>query len=261
MPIDARPCPACRKAVGRHAGFCASCGRDLRAGAFTPLATHASPLVAHSTEPASAYSAELSRVGWLFGLLLASSLILGWTSRDAPGPWPGTVVTAIDALVIFMFAVWRYREMRLLLQVRMPEVDRVFEVAMIAAGLVLAMSAYFTVLQHMGVPMTKAGAVFLRTGWPSWAMYLQVSVMPAIFEELAFRGVIQQSLGTIFRERDASLIQAALFSAMHLSPIVFPSHFLMGLCFGYLRMRTKSLYPGMLLHGTWNALMLWQELR
>jgi len=33
----------------------------------------------------------------------------------------------------------------------------------------------------------------------------------------------------------------------------------MGLCFGYLRTRSRSLYPGMLLHAAWNAFVLMAE--
>jgi len=44
-----------------------------------------------------------------------------------------------------------------------------------------------------------------------------------------------------------------------LAPLAFPSHFLMGLCFGYLRTRSRSLYPGMLLHAAWNAFVLMAE--
>jgi len=86
-----------------------------------------------------------------------------------------------------------------------------------------------------------------------------VSAMPAVFEELAFRGVIQTALESVLDRREAWLIQGALFSVLHLTPLSFPSHFLMGLCFGYLRTRSRSLYPGMLLHATWNALVLMAE--
>ena len=109
---------------------------------------------------------------------------------------------------------------------------------------------------HKGVEF--AGLV--QAGWPAWTGFVLVSVMPAIFEELAFRGVIQSSLERVFNARDAWLIQAALFSLLHLSPLVFPSHFAMGLAFGWIRMRSRSLYPAMLLHGAWNALVVFQEL-
>ena len=36
--------------------------------------------------------------------------------------------------------------------------------------------------------------------------------------------------------------------------------FLRGLCFGHMRLRSGSLYPGMCLHAAWNALVIWQEL-
>ena len=91
-------------------------------------------------------------------------------------------------------------------------------------------------------------------------MFLGVSVMPAVFEELAFRGVIQSSLEHVFTGVEAWLIQGALFSVLHLFPIMFPSHFLMGLWLGWLRRRSGSVYPGMLMHGLWNALVLAHEL-
>ena len=112
----------------------------------------------------------------------------------------------------------------------------------------------------LGVPVASMTTTFTRAGWPLWAMFLLLSVMPAVFEELAFRGVIQSALERILNARDAWLIQAALFSVLHLSPLMFPSHFLMGLCFGYMRRRSRSIYPGMLLHACWNALVVLKEL-
>lgn len=40
----------------------------------------------------------------------------------------------------------------------------------------------------------------------------------------------------------------------------FHSHFLLGLWFGWLRLRTGSLYPGMLAPALWNAGVLAREL-
>jgi membrane protease YdiL (CAAX protease family) len=72
--------------------------------------------------------------------------------------------------------------------------------------------------------------------------------MPAVIEEVTFRGVIQTSPEHVVNRRGTWLIQAALLSILHLLPAIFLSHFAMGLCFGILRNRSKSLYPGMLLH-------------
>ena len=55
-------------------------------------------------------------------------------------------------------------------------------------------------------------------------------------------------------------MQAALFSMLHLGVAIFPSHFVIGLVLGVLRRRTRSLYPGMAVHLTWNAAVVWAEL-
>lgn len=108
--------------------------------------------------------------------------------------------------------------------------------------------------------MAEMTTGFRKYGWGVPVMVVLVSVMPALFEELAFRGVIQSNLENIFGPREALIIQAALFSVLHLSPLVFPSHFVMGLFFGWIRIRTRSLYPGMAIHAIWNGLMLFEEL-
>jgi len=94
--------------------------------------------------------------------------------------------------------------------------------------------------------LTKRGS---RSPERPWAMRA-----PAIVEEVAFRGSVQGSLEQVFSRRDA------LFGLLHLLPLVFPSHVLMGLCFGFLRNRSKSLYPGMLVHGGWNAWVIYSEI-
>jgi len=42
--------------------------------------------------------------------------------------------------------------------------------------------------------------------------------------------------------------------------VIFPTHFAMGLIFRWLRMRTGSLLPGMVLHGSWSAVIILLEL-
>ena len=140
----------------------------------------------------------------------------------------------------------------------LPRVDgrTVLELVLASLGFTLVLSAYFALLKYMGVPTVDFIRSYQKANWPVWSMFVLVSVVPAVVEELAFRGVIQSSLEQVGSGLEAWLIQAALFSVLHLSPIIFPSHFVMGLWFGWLRRRTQSLYPGMLMHGLWNAMVL-----
>ena len=199
-------------------------------------------------------------VAALFGLLLATSLAVGLMSRADPSPWPLVAMIAIDALIVLVAAGLRWRKLLFLFKLHPIDTLRGLEILATSVAFILVMSVYFKFLQRLGVPFSQATETLAQAGWPLWSMLVLVSLMPAIIEELAFRGVIQSSLERIFNARDAWLIQAALFSLLHLSPIVFPSHFVMGLCFGLIRMRSRSLYPSILLHAAWNALVVFQEL-
>jgi membrane protease YdiL (CAAX protease family) len=249
-------CAGCQRRLRAGTLFCPGCGQGLDGSAPAPARRDDGAVRARLADHAQ----ELKRVGWLFGLLLAMSLLLGLVARGGDSPWPTVVVSAIDALIVVAFAATRWRKLLFLFRLHPIGARRWLEILAAAAAFLLAMWLWFGFLERLGVPFSTSTGDMARAGWPVWSMLLLVSVMPAVFEELAFRGVIQSSLERVFNARDAWLIQAALFSALHLSPIVFPSHFAMGLAFGLIRMRSRSLYPGMLLHGAWNALVVLQEL-
>jgi membrane protease YdiL (CAAX protease family) len=202
------------------------------------------------------YWREIKRVGWLFGLLLLSSFLLGMASRLDSSPWPEAITSAVDAALVFGFMISRFRTLAPLLM--FPRVDgrATLELVLASLGFALLLGGYFALLKHMGVPTVDYIRGYEKAHWPMWSMFALVSVVPAVVEELAFRGVIQSSLEQVGSGLEAWLIQAALFSVLHLSPIIFPSHFLMGLWFGWLRRRTQSVYPGMVMHGLWNAMVL-----
>jgi membrane protease YdiL (CAAX protease family) len=130
-----------------------------------------------------------------------------------------------------------------------------------AAGACTAvLVGYFALFETAGVPMLQLTEEYTEAHWPAWSMFVLISGMPALFEELAFRGVIHCTLERVLSKHEALIIQAALFSIVHLSPVIFLSHFLMGFYFGWLRNQTRSLYPSMLAHACWNAYWVADEL-
>lgn len=253
---DAPHCPVCQQALRIDAHFCAHCGQTLTDFVIPPERPAVIPA---ATRFASHWSA-IKRVGWLFGLLLFSFFLLGTVGRGNSSPWSETITSIIDALIVLAFAGRRYRDLRPLLA--FPRLTRRLALELFAVALIfiVGVNAYFASIQYLGTPIAHVAAAYQKSGWPVWSMFVLVSIMPAVFEELAFRGVIQTALENVFNQREAWLIQAALFSILHLSPIIFPSHFLMGLCLGLMRLRSQSLYPGMILHALWNAFVLSEEL-
>ncbi len=85
-----------------------------------------------------------------------------------------------------------------------------------------------------------------------WALLL-IGVFPAIFEELAFRGMLQGRLMAILGHKEGLLATATVFALAHGMTFGLPFHFIGGLYLCYLRDRSGSLWPGALLHFLYNA--------
>jgi uncharacterized protein len=260
-PLDLGFCPSCHRVWRPAARFCTHCGYSsggLARGAPAPVGEPSAGFVDARFQ---VHWARLQRIGTLFVLLLASSFLLGLVARGDHSPWPLVIMSVIDALVVATFALMEFEELKPWL--RAPRLDGaiVLQVLLAVGAFVAAISAYFKLFDWAGGTTLKFTDRFLDAHWPVWSVYLLISLAPAIVEEITFRGVIQSSLERMFSGRDAWLIQGALFGLLHLSPFMFPSHFLMGLCFGFIRNRTKSLYPSMLVHGSWNAWIIFSEMR
>ena len=82
-----------------------------------------------------------------------------------------------------------------------------------------------------------------------------VVLLAPLVEELTYRGLGFRLLEP-FGVAVAVVGTAALFAADHGLVEGFPALFLFGLGVALVRLRTGSIYPGMVLHGTFNALAL-----
>jgi membrane protease YdiL (CAAX protease family) len=90
-----------------------------------------------------------------------------------------------------------------------------------------------------------------------WAMILNllmIAVLPAIGEELIFRGVFQKNLSKLFRSGHLAIwVTAFLFSAIHLQFFGFVPRFILGLVFGYLFFWSGTLWLPVIAHFVNNA--------
>ena len=87
---------------------------------------------------------------------------------------------------------------------------------------------------------------------------LVLVILPAVGEELVFRGSLQPLLGRILgRPHAAVWVSALIFSAIHGQWLGFVPRCLLGALFGYLALWTGSLWPSVLAHLSNNLLSLW----
>ena len=86
---------------------------------------------------------------------------------------------------------------------------------------------------------------------------LLFGVLPAVCEELFFRGFVLSGLSSAVRGRGASVravvLTSALFAVFHIFPEKWLPTFLMGLLLGFLAVSTGSIWPGMLAHAANNS--------
>jgi ABC-2 type transport system permease protein/sodium transport system permease protein len=93
---------------------------------------------------------------------------------------------------------------------------------------------------------------------PLGLLLLTLAIVPAIFEELCFRGFLFGALRTRLTGPLTIIASALLFGIFHefLSPgRLLPSTFL-GLVLGWVRWRSNSIWPGIVLHAMNNGLLL-----
>jgi sodium transport system permease protein len=86
---------------------------------------------------------------------------------------------------------------------------------------------------------------------------LLFAAVPAVCEELAFRGFILTGLERGHRTRSAILLSALLFGFMHVLVSLFQQLFnatLLGLVLGLLAVRSRSILPGIVFHFINNSL-------
>jgi membrane protease YdiL (CAAX protease family) len=126
-------------------------------------------------------------------------------------------------------------------------------VAMLLPLLVLGMSAAMGLLTDW-FPMSPAEqAMFERLGSDSLPSLLTGCVMAPILEEMLFRGVFLRSFLVQYERRGAIVLSALLFGLAHMNLYQFVVGFALGLVTGWLYERTRSLWPTIVLHASYNV--------
>ncbi len=111
-------------------------------------------------------------------------------------------------------------------------------------------------LEDNATELTKSLTQFTSPGRLLVAL-LVVAVVPAIAEELVFRGVFQPNVQRWFKSRYVGIwLTAATFSAVHFQFFGFVPRFLLGLVLGYLYEWSGNILVPMAAHFTQNAFQL-----
>src|SRR5438105_1932386 len=93
-------------------------------------------------------------------------------------------------------------------------------------------------------------------GMPQWQLLLYIAVLPAICEELAFRGMLLSGLRRKFRPVALIIGIGLIFGLFHVTLYRIAPTAALGMILTAIALMTGSVFPGMLLHAGNNALTL-----
>jgi len=113
-----------------------------------------------------------------------------------------------------------------------------------------------TQLTRSGIVPAFFDSLYDAAVWDSFDIVLSFVVIGPIVEEITIRGLV---LGALLRRYSAStavVFSAFAFACLHFSPYQFLGPLAIGLLFGWLRVRCRSLWPGLIGHVMFNAIVI-----
>jgi len=168
----------------------------------------------------------------------------------------------LNLVVVFFgascFLIWRYRlNWREALALRAPRPGVWLAVLCGVPGGLLTAIGLFQ-LFNLVVPispemMEQFNQSVLPTNVPRAQLLIFLTVFPAIFEEITFRGVLLHGLRRRFHPALVAVVVGLIFGAFHMALFRFAPTAFLGILLAAVTMLSGSLYPAMLWHCLSNA--------
>lgn len=99
----------------------------------------------------------------------------------------------------------------------------------------------------IGIDLAAATITIPSSPAAIFLFIVNTTIIPAFFEEMAFRGVVMQTLRR-FGDGFALITSSLLFALIHANFAQTPNAIIMGLVMGYFTMLTGSLWPAIAIH-------------
>jgi sodium transport system permease protein len=166
------------------------------------------------------------------------------------------IAVMVGASILMM---WRYRlDPREVLSLK-PVKPAVWIAIFFAipAGYITAIGIFRVVNMIIPAPqqlLERFSEDVIPKGMPSWQLVLYVAVLPAICEELAFRGMLLNGLRRKFRPAALVLGIGIIFGLFHMTLYRIAPTAALGMILTAIALMTGSVFPGMLLHAGNNAI-------
>ncbi len=188
---------------------------------------------------------------WLVIAITAVIIIYAGGAAELALGYFGVVVTQLFIMGIPLFAAW-YSKNNIKETFRLNKCGIRYYVC----GIVMILGAIM-----LGMVLTSVTGMIFKSDAEEVSVAMDslignnffvscfiIAVVPAICEEIMFRGYIFSSLLNRLRGIDAILLAACLFGIYHMSIVRFFTTALLGAVICFVTLKSKSIFPGMLMH-------------
>jgi membrane protease YdiL (CAAX protease family) len=201
------------------------------------------------------------RVAAWFGFIGLIALVQYTSSRPPQNVlyrWNNAIGGAVQYAIFLGLVLLIARRRHDLLSLRRPRTWRgalkTGAIVLVSVYIVtLAVSAFLNVAREQGLTPTKLEPSRL---WPFAANVVVVCLIAPFVEEVMFRGVGFSLIAERFGAEPAIVGTGVMFGLYHGLVYGLPILIAFGIGLAWLRERQDSVIPGMILHGTFNAIAL-----
>ncbi|MBD5133577.1 MAG: CPBP family intramembrane metalloprotease [Clostridiales bacterium] len=157
-------------------------------------------------------------------------------------------------ILVFVLSFYLIRRKKLseALWLRRVDAPALWTGAALAPGLYLVVTVVLVLLPDAWLESYSEAASGLDGGGVIGV--LAVAVAAPVVEEFIFRGLIMTRLSRAMPGWLAVVLSAAIFGACHGHPVWFGYAFVLGVVFGFMDLRSGSIWPSILGHLTFNAI-------
>lgn len=230
---------------------CGTCQADIAPG--SRFCTHCGNLQRSPEELEIPKTwAGLNQILFLFGLQLIICLVFKFVDGlDSFGDM--LIVDTSMAGITVLFFAYNWKDNRKLL--RWPNFS-VQKLAMYCGVAFLSSLLVNYIVGWLNITLfdedTNYYLFFLLSGHGKWWMIFCMAVTPALFEELAFRGVILQNLTKYVDQWQAVFVTSFLFAILHLTFISLFWLIPFAIFLSIVRLKEKTIWYGVCIHFCFN---------
>ncbi|WP_378185799.1 type II CAAX prenyl endopeptidase Rce1 family protein [Aquimarina sp. W85] len=232
-------CHACTQPITADSNYCASCGASI---GFKNKQTR---------------SEHINLIIVFYIIELVFLTIVHLIYKEDTSLTTEIAVESVSAMLIILFIMFDVKNIIKLYT--LPRLPLLEWIGVILTPFVTGFLVYYGI-EWINTALfdesTNYYAAYAEYEHPFLLAFIFVAILPAIFEELAFRGFLFNQLENVTSIRMNILLTAFLFALVHFSFISLLWIFPFGLLLGYLRYRYQNLWLGMIIHFIHNLIIV-----